>query len=208
MVAAAQQEKQFSIPPGIFLSSFSRASKLHLFLDSAQKMLLRGKLLSLTGYLIIWYTNDPPWGKVTFEARDQCGVPGDSSWPPGSQNMGGILDFRTWSAWEAPTGTWRTWARTTPGIDFWAKFKKHKLLGMIKWVDFRCFWSPWSFWEPLKRSQSERRAALRVYKTTPSIGELPNLLFQLNITFRVQSHQMKPDTTKNLKMCAAVSSVS
>ena len=39
MAAAAQQEKQFSILPAIFLSFFSRASKGHLFVDSAKRCL-------------------------------------------------------------------------------------------------------------------------------------------------------------------------
>ena len=111
--------------------------------------------------LIIYYNNSHR-GKVTFEARDQCGVPGDSSWPPGSKNGLGTPDFQTWSVWEAPTGTWRTWARTSPRIDFWSKFKKHKLLGMIKWVDFRCFRTSRTsrtFWVALAKRASRSDAS-------------------------------------------------
>ena len=78
--------------------------------------------------------------------RPKYGVPLDSSWPPGSQNMDAILDFRPWPPWEAPTGSWRTWARTTPGIDFWAKLLKQKLLDMFRWVVFYFFRTARTIW--------------------------------------------------------------
>ena len=40
----------------------------------------------------------------------------------------------------------RPWARTTPGIDFWAKLLKQKLFGMFRWVDFNFFRTARTIW--------------------------------------------------------------
>ena len=40
----------------------------------------------------------------------------------------------------------RLWARTTLGIDFWAKLLKQKLFGMFRWVDFNFFRTARTIW--------------------------------------------------------------
>ena len=50
--------------------------------------------------------------------RKTFGVSFESSWHQDEGLMDVGPDFRPWSAWEAPTGSWRTWARTSPGLIF------------------------------------------------------------------------------------------
>ena len=87
-------------------------------------------VVKVTHIYIYNTTTTPPWGILPLEARGKCGVPLDPAWPPGSKNVLCAQDFQPWSAWEAPTGSWRTWARTSPGIDFLEKLLKQRLFGM------------------------------------------------------------------------------
>ena len=97
----------------------------------------RGTLVYFYPYI---YLNNYPPGKMLFAIQLKAyGVSLDPSWPPGSENVSGISDFRPWSAWEPPTGSWRTWARTSPGIEFLRQFLKPKLSSMIILVIWRCF---------------------------------------------------------------------
>ena len=59
-----------------------------------------------------------PLGNCEGWTNPKCGVPLDLAWPPGSKNVSGTPDFWPWPAWESPTGSWRTWAQTYPGIIF------------------------------------------------------------------------------------------
>ena len=122
--------KSINFATWIFLVFGSRASRIYVN-PSCHKFSIGKCLLAFHRSLIPLYTlEQPPLGNCLGWPKSQVWGPLDPARPPGPKNICCTPDFRPSSAWEAPTVSWRTLARTSPGINFLGMLLKQRLFSM------------------------------------------------------------------------------